>query len=133
MGFFGSHFISLHNPFPCQIFLAPHFQPPFLSPIFSPAPPFLTLSLQVAGTTDTPCQPMARPEATEGEIQFILGEINSYLQQKVTVRRGDVLAAWSGEYPRVFLGYTRGLQVVFYQASSLIHMHVTDVILSSFL
>ena len=44
---------------------------------------------------------MARPEATEGEIQFILGEINSYLQQKVTVRRGDVLAAWSGECPRI--------------------------------
>lgn len=55
----------------------------------------------VAGTTDTACEPMARPEATEKEIKFILDEIRNYLDSHIKVRRGDVLAAWSGIRPLV--------------------------------
>jgi len=55
----------------------------------------------VAGTTDTACEPMDRPEATEKEIKFILDEIRNYLDCHIKVRRGDVLAAWSGIRPLV--------------------------------
>ena len=42
----------------------------------------------MSGTTDTPCEPHARPEATEREIQFILGEIDGYLDCNIKVREG---------------------------------------------
>ena len=55
----------------------------------------------IAGTTDTPCEPHSRPEASEREITFILNEIDGYLDSSIKVRRGDVLAAWSGIRPLV--------------------------------
>ncbi|ELR22155.1 Glycerol phosphate dehydrogenase 2, mitochondrial, putative [Acanthamoeba castellanii str. Neff] len=41
------------------------------------------------------------PRPLEEEISFILKEVSNYLNQDVTVRRGDVLAAWSGIRPLV--------------------------------
>lgn len=38
---------------------------------------------------------------TEQEIDFILDEVRHYLNPDVQVRRGDVLAAWSGIRPLV--------------------------------
>ncbi|XP_070570624.1 glycerol-3-phosphate dehydrogenase, mitochondrial-like isoform X2 [Ptychodera flava] len=55
----------------------------------------------LAGTTDTPCKVTDSPSPTEEEIQFILEEIKHYLSPDVQVRRGDVLAAWSGIRPLV--------------------------------
>ncbi|XP_077997220.1 glycerol-3-phosphate dehydrogenase, mitochondrial-like [Glandiceps talaboti] len=55
----------------------------------------------LAGTTDTPCKVTDSPSPTEEEIQFILKEIKNYLSPDVQVRRGDVLAAWSGIRPLV--------------------------------
>ena len=59
------------------------------------------LNKTIAGTTDSPTAVTATPLATEEEIRFILGEIESYLNPDVQVRRGDVLAAWSGIRPLV--------------------------------
>ncbi|XP_033629601.1 glycerol-3-phosphate dehydrogenase, mitochondrial-like [Asterias rubens] len=55
----------------------------------------------VAGTTDNQCEITHNPGPTEDEIQFILNEIKGYLSPEVAVRRGDVLAAWSGIRPLV--------------------------------
>ncbi|XP_019638356.1 PREDICTED: glycerol-3-phosphate dehydrogenase, mitochondrial-like [Branchiostoma belcheri] len=57
--------------------------------------------LTIAGTTDSPCDVTHNPTPTEKEIQFILNEIKNYLSPDVSVRRGDVLAAWSGIRPLV--------------------------------
>ncbi|XP_078621863.1 glycerol-3-phosphate dehydrogenase, mitochondrial-like isoform X3 [Branchiostoma floridae x Branchiostoma japonicum] len=57
--------------------------------------------LTIAGTTDSPCDVTHNPMPTEKEIQFILNEIKNYLSPDVSVRRGDVLAAWSGIRPLV--------------------------------
>ncbi|KAF2471507.1 DAO-domain-containing protein [Lindgomyces ingoldianus] len=55
----------------------------------------------IAGTTDTPTSIMKNPVAGEDEIEWILKEIRRYLQPEINVRRGDVLAAWSGIRPLV--------------------------------
>ncbi|KAI9149817.1 mitochondrial glycerol-3-phosphate dehydrogenase [Blastocladiella emersonii ATCC 22665] len=55
----------------------------------------------IAGTTDTPTDVSANPRATEDEINWILSEVRRYLSPDVKVRRGDVLAAWSGIRPLV--------------------------------
>ncbi|KAF2269276.1 glycerol-3-phosphate dehydrogenase mitochondrial precursor [Lojkania enalia] len=55
----------------------------------------------IAGTTDTSCSITKDPVAGEDEIEWILKEIRRYLQPQITVRRGDVLAAWSGIRPLV--------------------------------
>ena len=55
----------------------------------------------IAGTTDTPTEIQANPLAGEEEINWILSEIRHYLSPDITVRRGDVLAAWSGIRPLV--------------------------------
>ncbi|KAL7749877.1 mitochondrial glycerol-3-phosphate dehydrogenase [Sorochytrium milnesiophthora] len=60
----------------------------------------------IAGTTDSPTTVTQNPVATEDEIQWILGEVKRYLSPdadlvEVKVRRGDVLAAWSGIRPLV--------------------------------
>ncbi|EFX83484.1 hypothetical protein DAPPUDRAFT_187868 [Daphnia pulex] len=57
--------------------------------------------LTIAGTTDTPCEVTHHPSPTEADIEFILGEIRSYLSPDIEVRRGDVLSAWSGIRPLV--------------------------------
>lgn len=55
----------------------------------------------IAGTTDTACEIKKDPVAGEDEIGWILNEVQRYLQPEINVRRGDVLAAWSGIRPLV--------------------------------
>lgn len=55
----------------------------------------------IAGTTDAPSEIAQNPIAGEEEINWILSEIRGYLQPDINVRRGDVLAAWSGIRPLV--------------------------------
>ncbi|KAK5729497.1 mitochondrial glycerol-3-phosphate dehydrogenase [Elasticomyces elasticus] len=55
----------------------------------------------IAGTTDAPCDILQNPVAGEQEIEWILSEIRNYLHPEINVRRGDVLAAWSGIRPLV--------------------------------
>lgn len=55
----------------------------------------------ISGTTDAPSELTYNPKATEGDIEFILKEINGYLKEDVSVRRSDVLAAWAGIRPLV--------------------------------
>jgi glycerol-3-phosphate dehydrogenase len=55
----------------------------------------------IAGTTDAPTDIAQNPVAGEEEIDWILSEIRHYLAPDINVRRGDVLAAWSGIRPLV--------------------------------
>jgi glycerol-3-phosphate dehydrogenase len=55
----------------------------------------------IAGTTDAATEIKQNPIAGEDEIEWILSEIRGYLQPEINVRRGDVLAAWSGIRPLV--------------------------------
>jgi glycerol-3-phosphate dehydrogenase len=55
----------------------------------------------IAGTTDAATEITQNPIAGEEEIDWILKEIRGYLQPEINVRRGDVLAAWSGIRPLV--------------------------------
>ncbi|KAK6497768.1 mitochondrial glycerol-3-phosphate dehydrogenase [Arthrobotrys musiformis] len=55
----------------------------------------------IAGTTDAPTEIVPQPVPKEEEIQFILNEVSRYLAPDINVRRGDVLAAWSGIRPLV--------------------------------
>ncbi|XP_041821988.1 glycerol-3-phosphate dehydrogenase, mitochondrial isoform X2 [Chelmon rostratus] len=57
--------------------------------------------MTIAGTTDTPTKVTAHPIPGEDDINFILREVRNYLSPDVEVRRGDVLAAWSGIRPLV--------------------------------
>uniref|UniRef100_A0A8C8R7T6 Glycerol-3-phosphate dehydrogenase n=1 Tax=Pelusios castaneus TaxID=367368 RepID=A0A8C8R7T6_9SAUR len=57
--------------------------------------------MTIAGTTDTPTDVTPHPIPTEEDINFILTEVRNYLSCDVEVRRGDVLAAWSGIRPLV--------------------------------
>ncbi|EAA34209.2 hypothetical protein GE21DRAFT_3019 [Neurospora crassa] len=55
----------------------------------------------IAGTTDEPATITKNPLPDEKSIQWILNEISHYLSPDINVRRGDVLAAWSGLRPLV--------------------------------
>lgn len=55
----------------------------------------------IAGTTDRGVDVETDPVAREEEIQWILEEIKRYLSPDIKVRRGDVLAAWSGLRPLI--------------------------------
>ena len=55
----------------------------------------------IAGTTDAPTTVQADPLPTEEEVDWILSEVRNYLSPDINVRRGDVLAAWSGIRPLV--------------------------------
>jgi len=55
----------------------------------------------IAGTTDEPAGISKNPLPDEKSIQWILNEISHYLSPDINVRRGDVLAAWSGLRPLV--------------------------------
>ena len=55
----------------------------------------------IAGTTDATCNITQHPVAGEDEIGWILNEIKGYLSPDINIRRGDVLAAWSGIRPLV--------------------------------
>jgi glycerol-3-phosphate dehydrogenase len=55
----------------------------------------------IAGTTDEPAVVTKNPHPDEKSIQWILNEVSHYLSPDINVRRGDVLAAWSGLRPLV--------------------------------
>ncbi|PKS09675.1 hypothetical protein jhhlp_004295 [Lomentospora prolificans] len=55
----------------------------------------------IAGTTDEPCDITPNPLPEEKAIEWILNEIRQYIAPDINVRRGDVLAAWSGIRPLV--------------------------------
>ncbi|KAK9451537.1 FAD dependent oxidoreductase-domain-containing protein [Limtongia smithiae] len=55
----------------------------------------------LAGTTDAPTAVAKDPVPTEEEIDWILKEIRGYLSSDITVKRDDVLAAWTGIRPLV--------------------------------
>ncbi|KAI9884566.1 MAG: hypothetical protein M1823_003638 [Watsoniomyces obsoletus] len=55
----------------------------------------------IAGTTDAATEITANPLPGEKDIEWILSEIRTYLAPSINVRRGDVLAAWSGIRPLV--------------------------------
>ncbi|XP_041117990.1 glycerol-3-phosphate dehydrogenase, mitochondrial-like isoform X2 [Polyodon spathula] len=57
--------------------------------------------MTIAGTTDSPTDVTPHPLPREEDVNFILNEIRNYLSPDVEVRRGDVLAAWSGIRPLV--------------------------------
>lgn len=55
----------------------------------------------IAGTTDAPTSITDRPIPREKDIDWILRAINRHLDPEIKVRRGDVLAAWSGLRPLI--------------------------------
>ncbi|KAH8197374.1 hypothetical protein TruAng_008467 [Truncatella angustata] len=55
----------------------------------------------IAGTTDEPAVVTPNPLPDEKSIQWILSEVSNYLSPDIKIRRGDVLAAWSGLRPLV--------------------------------
>ncbi|OCT63487.1 uncharacterized protein LOC495948 isoform X2 [Xenopus laevis] len=76
--------------------------------------------MTIAGTTDTPTEVTHHPIPTEEDINFILTEVRNYLSSDVEVRRGDVLAAWSGIRPLVTNPNSKDTQ-------SISRNHVVDV------
>ncbi|KAI7886252.1 DAO-domain-containing protein [Lichtheimia hyalospora FSU 10163] len=74
----------------------------------------------IAGTTDSPTEVTPNPMPKEDEIKWILDEVSRYLSQDVKVRRGDVLAAWSGIRPLVRDPHARNTE-------SLVRNHVIHV------
>ncbi|PAV85190.1 hypothetical protein WR25_16251 [Diploscapter pachys] len=57
--------------------------------------------MTIAGTTDAPSELTLSPSPKDQDIEFILQEIRGYLSKDVSVRRGDVMSAWSGLRPLV--------------------------------
>lgn len=57
--------------------------------------------MTVAGTTDSHSEVTFNPKPRNSDIEFILSEIRGYLNKNITVRRGDVMSAWSGLRPLV--------------------------------
>ncbi|VDO72528.1 unnamed protein product [Heligmosomoides polygyrus] len=57
--------------------------------------------MTIAGTTDSPSEVTLTPIPTDADVEFILKEIRGYLSKSVSVRRGDVMSAWSGLRPLV--------------------------------
>ncbi|MFH4977151.1 hypothetical protein AB6A40_003860 [Gnathostoma spinigerum] len=57
--------------------------------------------MTVAGTTDAKSDVTFAPAPSDRDIEFILQEIRRYLSPDVSIRRGDVLSAWSGLRPLV--------------------------------
>ncbi|KAM3499018.1 hypothetical protein MY10362_007696 [Beauveria mimosiformis] len=74
----------------------------------------------IAGTTDSSCAITPNPVPDEESIKWILDEIRGYLSPEIRVRRGDVLAAWSGIRPLVKDPKAKNTE-------SLVRNHLTDV------
>jgi len=62
---------------------------------------YTLLGKTIAGTTDSPIAVTHLPAPDESDIKFILSEVKRYLSPDISVRRGDVQAAWSGLRPLV--------------------------------
>ncbi|CAM1509227.1 Fc.00g029660.m01.CDS01 [Cosmosporella sp. VM-42] len=74
----------------------------------------------IAGTTDSPSPISPNPLPDEKSIEWILEEISHYLSPEINVRRGDVLAAWSGIRPLVKDPKAKNTE-------SLVRNHLVDV------
>lgn len=74
----------------------------------------------IAGTTDEPTKISPNPLPDEKSIQWILNEVSHYLSPGISVRRGDVLAAWSGIRPLVKDPKARNTE-------SLVRNHLVDI------
>ncbi|KAL2264419.1 hypothetical protein VTK26DRAFT_3306 [Humicola hyalothermophila] len=74
----------------------------------------------IAGTTDEPAAITPTPLPDEKSIQWILNEIKHYLSPDINVRRGDVLAAWSGLRPLVKDPKAKNTE-------SLVRSHLVDI------
>lgn len=57
--------------------------------------------MTIAGTTDAASELTFSPAPKNQDIEFILNEIRRYLSKDVSIRRGDVMSAWSGLRPLV--------------------------------
>ncbi|KAJ4307062.1 mitochondrial glycerol-3-phosphate dehydrogenase [Collariella sp. IMI 366227] len=74
----------------------------------------------IAGTTDEPAEISKNPLPDEKSIEWILKEVSHYLSPDINVRRGDVLAAWSGLRPLVKDPKANNTQ-------SLVRSHLIDI------
>ncbi|KAK4115639.1 DAO-domain-containing protein [Canariomyces notabilis] len=74
----------------------------------------------IAGTTDEPAAISTDPLPDEKSIQWILNEVSHYLSPDINVRRGDVLAAWSGLRPLVKDPKAKNTE-------SLVRSHLVDI------
>ncbi|KAL1836781.1 hypothetical protein VTJ49DRAFT_4652 [Mycothermus thermophilus] len=74
----------------------------------------------IAGTTDNPAEITDTPMPDEDSIQWILNEVKHYLSPDINVRRGDVLAAWSGLRPLVKDPKAKNTE-------SLVRSHLVDI------
>ncbi|KAJ3126054.1 hypothetical protein HK098_007931 [Nowakowskiella sp. JEL0407] len=74
----------------------------------------------IVGTTDSPTDVTSDPIPNEEDISWILKEVSNYLSSDIKVRRGDVLAAWSGIRPLVRDPATKN-------TSSLVRNHMINV------
>ena len=80
----------------------------------------------IAGTTDEPASVSKNPLPDEKSIEWILSEIRGYLSPDIKVRRGDVLAAWSGLRPLVKDPKAKNTE-------SLVRNHLVDISASGLL
>jgi len=80
----------------------------------------------IAGTTDEACDISPNPLPDEKAIEWILNEIRHYIAPDINVRRGDVLAAWSGIRPLVKDPKAKNTE-------SLVRNHLIDVSASGLL
>ncbi|GKT57297.1 glycerol-3-phosphate dehydrogenase [Colletotrichum tofieldiae] len=80
----------------------------------------------IAGTTDEPAAITPNPLPDERSVEWILNEISHYLSPDIKVRRGDVLAAWSGLRPLVKDPKAKNTE-------SLVRSHLVDVSASGLL
>ncbi|KAI6195380.1 Glycerol-3-phosphate dehydrogenase [Aphelenchoides besseyi] len=55
----------------------------------------------IAGTTDATSELTFTPAPQNADIEFILKEVRNYLSPDLSIRRGDVMSAWSGLRPLV--------------------------------
>ncbi|KAI6223822.1 Glycerol-3-phosphate dehydrogenase [Aphelenchoides fujianensis] len=55
----------------------------------------------IAGTTDASSELTFTPSPKNADIEFILKEVRNYLSPDLSIRRGDVMSAWSGLRPLV--------------------------------
>ncbi len=80
----------------------------------------------IAGTTDEPAAIAKNPLPDDKSVEWILNEIRHYLSPDINVRRGDVLAAWSGIRPLVKDPKAKNTE-------SLVRNHLIDVSASGLL
>jgi glycerol-3-phosphate dehydrogenase len=76
--------------------------------------------VEICLSVDEPTEVTTSPKPTNAEIDFILNEVSHYLNPDIMVRRGDVLAAWSGIRPLVRNPKAKNTQ-------SLVRSHLIDV------